>query len=133
MFTKESWSNLSDNDKTQFIRKFCELHHLNDFDYTKAKENAEKLKDVTGAFINVDNPCIVLRNIDPILTRLILSWMYTEIEITTENGKIIKNNCPFGGMGIEELWFDKSCLMQYSDEEKDILNRAIEILKRKGL
>lgn len=133
MFTKESWAKLSDNDKTKFIRKFCEMHSLNNFDYAKAKEFAEKMKNVSCAFINNSNPCIVLRNIDPILTQLVLSWMYSEIEITSEDGHVIKNNCPFAGFGIEEIYFDKSSLMEYSDEEKEILNKAVEILTTKGL
>ena len=41
--------------------------------------------------------------------------------------------CPFMGYHIVELVFDKVSLMEFTDEEKNVLNQAMNILKSRGI
>lgn len=125
MVDKEQWKKLSDEDKSYVIGKFCERLGLGkDFDYAKAREYHDRVNNT----MSYENPVLVLKLIDPILADMILAWMYTKVELP--NGK--KTEVPFLGYNLIEFVFDKSSLMNYNSEEKEVLRDAIRILKNKG-
>lgn len=44
MVSKEYWANLSDEDKSKIIRRFCEINDIGpDFDYAKVRDFSEGL------------------------------------------------------------------------------------------
>lgn len=129
---KEKWFNMSDKQKTTFMRGVFKNMNLGDtFDYAECVKSAERFKETTGHYYGVfKNPCIVLELADPILACTLLSWMYTKYNDKGErdsNG----DTAPLFGYNMIELYFDKGSLMAFSDEEKRVLRRAIEILKEK--
>ena len=135
MVDKEQWEKLSDEDKSYVIGKFCEELGLGkDFDYAKAREYHELLQEgyrqlrLTNNTSADENQGLVLKLIDPIMADMVLSWMYNKVELP--NGK--KTEVPFLGYNLMEFVFDKSSLMNYDDEEKEVLRDAIRILKNKG-
>ena len=93
-------------------------------EYRKVYRQA-RLTNNTMAY---ENPVLVLKLIDPIMADMVLSWMYNKVELP--NGK--KTEVPFLGYNLMEFVFDKSSLMNYDDEEKEVLRDAIRILKNKG-
>ena len=135
MVDKEQWEKLSDEDKSYVIGKFCEELGLGkDFDYAKAREYHERVQEgyrqarLTNNTMAYENPVLVLKLIDPIMADMVLSWMYNKVELP--NGK--KTEVPFLGYNLMEFVFDKSSLMNYNSEEKEVLRDAICILKNKG-
>ena len=44
-----------------------------------------------------------------------------------------RSEVPFMGYHIVELVFDKGSLMKFTDEEKNVLNQAMNILKSRGI
>ena len=45
MVSKEYWANLSDEDKSKIIRRFCEINDIGpDFDYAKVRDFSEMVK-----------------------------------------------------------------------------------------
>lgn len=45
MVSKEYWANLSDEDKSKIIRRFCEINDIGpDFDYAKVGDFSERVK-----------------------------------------------------------------------------------------
>jgi hypothetical protein len=45
MVSKEYWANLSDEDKSKIIRRFCEINDIGpDFDYAKVRDFSERVK-----------------------------------------------------------------------------------------
>nr|UWI27731.1 MAG: hypothetical protein [Bacteriophage sp.] len=135
MVDKEQWEKLSDEDKSYVIGEFCEKLGLGkDFDYAKAREYHDRVQEsyrqarLTNNTMSYENPVLVLKLIDPILADMILAWMYTKVELP--NGK--KTEVPFLGYNLIEFVFDKSSLMNYNSEEKEVLRDAIRILKNKG-
>lgn len=135
MVDKEQWEKLSDEDKSYVIGKFCESLGLGkDFDYAKAREYHDRVQEgyrqarLTNNNMAYENPVLVLKLIDPIMADMILAWMYAKVELP--NGK--KTEVPFLGYNLMEFVFDKNSLMNYDDEEKEVLRDAIRILKNKG-
>lgn len=44
MVSKEYWANLSDEDKSKIIRRFCEINDIGpDFDYAKVRDFSERV------------------------------------------------------------------------------------------
>lgn len=74
------------------------------------------------------HPVLILRLADPKMAHQIMAWMYY-----TENTSQGEIRVPFAGYFIDEITFDKSSLMNYSEEEKAILKQAMEILRGKGV
>lgn len=136
MVSKEYWSSLSDEEKSKIIQRFCEINGLGEnFDYAKVKgfhEQIRKKYEEAGlcrpnqAF---EHPVLVLELVDPILADMVFSWMYTKVEFP--DGK--NSEIPFMGYHLVEYVFDKSSLMKFTDEEKNILNHAMNILKSRGI
>ena len=76
-----------------------------------------------------EHPVIVLELVDPLMAEMIFSWMYAKVELPNGN----KSEVPFMGYHIVEYVFDKGSLMKFTNEEKDVLNHAMNILKSKGV
>lgn len=137
MVSKEYWANLSDEDKSNLIRRFCKLHGLGpDFDYSELKRFHEEMKERyannTGLYRGnnpCENPVLVLKLVDPIMAEIIFSWMYTKLDLPDGTSSEI----PFMGYHLVEYVFDKGSLMGFTDEEKNVLNHAINILKSRGV
>lgn len=128
---KEKWESLSDEQKTSAMREFINKVGLNNFDYTKAREQRDRFIKAKSdmaftCYSDLKNPCLTLKLVDPVLTDFMFAWMYAK---SSEHGVAI----PFMGYELEEITFNKSTLMEYSDEEKQTLTAAIEILKKKGV
>lgn len=139
MVSKEYWANLSDEDKSKIIRRFCEINDIGpDFDYAKVRDFSERVKQKykeykeSGIYRNNqfwEHPVLILELVDPLMAEMILSWMYAKVELP--NGE--RSEVPFMGYHIVELVFDKGSLMKFTDEEKNVLNQAMNILKSRGI
>nr|DAJ07268.1 MAG TPA: hypothetical protein [Caudoviricetes sp.] len=136
MVSKEYWASLSDEDKSKIIRKFCEINDLGpDFDYSKVRAFFEEVKQkYKEAGLHRGNqawehPILVLELVDPLMAEMVLSWMYAKVELPSGE----RSTVPFMGYHIVELVFDKGSLMKFTDEEKNVLNHAMDILKSKGV
>lgn len=138
MVTKEQWESFSDEEKSRIIQEFCKAIGLGpDFSYSKMRENAGKLNETykKAGLIPVENPSnenpiLVLKLIDPLMANMVFSWMFKKVELKALNG--VRSEVPFLGYHLMEYVFDKSSLMEYDQSEKEILNEAVKILKRKG-
>ena len=135
----DKWQSLNDEQRNRIVQRMHEVMDFNNpnfyFDCVKVEA---KLKEINGGgwtgLISNPNPCLVLTCCDPLLSRIIGIWLNTEIQVEDKDGSIIWNDrIPFAGFFLDEIYFDKSSLMQYSDDEKDIINKAIDIIKNKGL
>lgn len=136
----EKWQSLNEEQRNKIVNKIHEVMDFSNINFYKdyvALENS--LKDKLGedsytGLISSENPCLVLTLCDPVLSRIIQRWLYTTIMVYDDDGSIIWNDrMPFAGFFLDEIYFDKSSLMKYSDEEKEIINKAIDIIKNKGL
>lgn len=130
---KDIWDAMSDEQKTVFMHNvFKDMDVGAEFDYSECKKWAERFKEAKGEYYGVfNNPCVVLELTDPILACRLMSWLYRKYD---ENGNPTSEGgqtAPLFGYTMKELYFNKGSLMQFSDSEKDILRRAIEILKEK--
>lgn len=76
-----------------------------------------------------EHPVLILELVDPLMAEMILSWMYAKVELP--NGE--RSEVPFMGYHIVELVFDKVSLMKFTNEEKNVLNHAMNILKSRGI
>lgn len=117
--TKESWENLTDDEKTQELQEI--MPGVNYKYYKELYNMCMEHGRLNPAF---ENPCLSLKLIDPVLTMMLWSWMYSK-------GKKL-NNIPLFGYRLEEITIDKSSLMNFTNSEKDILSSAIKILQDKG-
>lgn len=129
---KEKWFNMSDDQKTFFMRNVFKNMNLGEtFDYAECVKMSERMKDDTGELYGVyNNPCVVLELVDPIMAYMLLGWMYRKFNDqgeTDPNG----DTAPLFGYNMVELYFDKGSLMDFSDSEKDILREAVRIIKEK--
>ena len=136
----EKWQSLTDEQRNRIVQR---MHEVMDFAnpnfYFKcvrreAKAKAELGQGAYTGLIDNPNPCLVLTCCDPILSTVIQRWMYTNIQVEDKDGTIIWNDrMPLGGFFLDEVYFDKSSLMKYTDDEKKVINEAINIIKNKGL
>ena len=136
----EKWQSLNEEQRNKIVNKIHEVMNFSNTNFYKdyvALEN--NLKNELGengytGLISNENPCLVLTLCDPVLSRIIQRWLYSTIIVFDDDGSIIWNDrMPFAGFFLDEIYFDKSSLMKYSDEEKEIINKAIDIIKNKGL
>lgn len=88
MVSKEYWANLSDEDKSKIIRRFCEINDIGpDFDYAKVRDFSERVKQKykeSGIYRNNqfwEHPVLILELVDPLMAEMILSWMYAKVEL----------------------------------------------------
>lgn len=136
MVSKEYWASLSDEDKSKIIREFCKINNIGpEFDYAKVRAFSERIKQIYKEagiiqFNKVcEHPVIVLKLVDPLMAEMIFSWMYTRVKLPNGN----QSEVPFMGYHLVEYVFDKGSLMEFTDEEKDVLNHAVNILKSRGV
>lgn len=133
MDIKDKWNALSNADKTKVMRAFLESVNLTDFDYTSQLAFRDKIDKETNfdntIFPQLEQPCLALELIDGNMTNFLTTWLYRRIKIDGIWDDVV----PFAGYIVNELHFNKSSLMAYSENEKAILNEAIKILKRKGV
>lgn len=129
---KEKWESMTDDQKTTFMRNVFKNMSLGEnFDYAECKRFAERFKEERGHYYGVfNNPCIVLNLVDPILACTLMSWMYAKYN---DNGERDPSGetAPLFGYNMTELYFDKGSLMEFSDTEKQVLRRAVEIISEK--
>lgn len=76
MVSKEYWANLSDEDKSKIIRRFCEINDIGpDFDYAKVRDFSERVKQKykeSGIYRNNqfwEHPVLILELVDPLYGR----------------------------------------------------------------
>lgn len=122
----KKWQALPDEEKTAVLQSF--LKRLDGLKYEDICKTHERMRDIRAGDWVWEHPVLVLRLADKKMTEQILAWMYHKVE--TSQGEI---HVPFGGYFLEELVFDKFSLMQYSDDEKEILRQAMQILQEKGI
>lgn len=120
---------MTDEQKTSYMRKiFKELNIGDSFDYTECRRVYDIITEV-GVY---HNPCIVLELFDPIMAPTLMSWMYRNFD---DNGDVVDHTkgspAPIFGYNMVELTFDKSTLMEFSDNEKQILREAMRIIRDK--
>ena len=129
---KEKWQSMTDEQKTLFMRNvFKELNLGETFDYAECRRVYNRMAEMGKADYGVyDNPCITLRLVDPVLAGEILSWMYLRFDDEGHSAQS-GETAPIFGYDMVELTFDKYSLMEYSDEEQDVLRRAIQIINNK--
>lgn len=128
---------MTDEQKTSYMRKVFKTLNIGDgFDYAERREAFKRINEATRSYSVYENPCIVLELFDPIMTPTILGWMYCNFD---DNGDLVDHQgdtAPLFGYRMTELFFDKSSLMESSDNEKQILREAMRIInektKRKG-
>lgn len=135
---RKDWNALSSEEKNLVINTFLKTAGLTDFDYDKAvdfKERMEKENPNTAAchWINSNEPAIITRVVDPVLTDFIMKWMFATIQVV-KNDKVIWNNTvPFAGLEVIEFGFERDKLGRLTEDEREIICHAIEILKTKNI
>lgn len=135
----DKWQNLNNEQRNRIVQR---MHEVMDFSnpnfYFDCVRTEARFKEANGGgwtgLIENPNPCLVLTCCDSLLSRILGRWLNTKIQVEDKDGTIIWNDrLPFAGFFLDEIYFDKSSLMQYSDDEKNIINKAISIIKNKGL
>lgn len=121
----ERWKALPDEEKQKVLDEF--KRRIDNLVYSDICKSYEFYQENGGNY-KWKHPVLLLRLADEKMTHQILSWLYSEVE--TSQGKM---NVPFGGYFLEEITFDKSSLMAYDDEEKEVLRKAIQIIRNKGV
>lgn len=132
--TKEKWSALTDEQKNDFMRNAFRVMGIGDtFDYSRCRKLYERMKDDDRlmGFGEFKQPCIVLELVDPIMAHLLMSWMYTTIDIQTGEPNLGGCSVPIFGYKIIELFPDKGSLMKFSDTERSVLREAMRIIREK--
>lgn len=121
----EIWECLSNEEKQQVLDSFKQC--IGNLNYSEICKSYEKYKE-EGVYGGWKNPVLLLKLADEKMAHHILTWLYSTVKTSQGNIRI-----PFCGYFLEEITFDKSSLMEYSEEEKDILRKAIDIIKDKGV
>ena len=131
--TKEKWQSMTDEQKTSYMRKVFKSMNIGDsFDYAECRRLYERMTEKSGTWGVYNNPCIVLELFDPIMAPAIMSWMYCSFDDNGEHvGSTQGNPAPLFGYKMVELTFDKCSLMEFSENEKQILREAMRIIGEK--
>lgn len=126
---KEKWRSMTDDEKTSYMRNVFKDMRLGDnFDYGDCRRIFEETKGY-GVY---QNPCLVLELVDPIMAHFVMDWMYSFYDDEGNSAPSTlpgATHAPLFGYRLVSLYFDKSSLMNFSDWEKDIINKALSILK----
>ena len=132
--TQEKWQSMTDEEKTSYMRKVFKKMNIGDsFDYAESRKVYERMTDFgCGKFGVYQNPCIVLELFDPIMAAEIMSWMYQKFDDNGDVPEVGGSPAPLFGYKMVELVFDKSSLMEFSDDEKRILREAMLIIGEKA-
>ena len=120
--TKESWAALTDEEKTRELQEL-----IPGADYKQYKEYFERMKELKPDWLDYgtfEHPVICLELIDPIMTSELMAWMYRQGEKLDQ--------IPVFGYKMNELFFDKASLFNFTDNEREVIKHAIEILKAKA-
>lgn len=121
VLTKESWEYLTDEEKTKELQRL--IPGLN---YTELKEeyerciNHERLATLCPKW---ERPVLELELIDPVMTHLLMGYMYQQGEKLTQ--------VPLFGYKLNTIHFDITSVANYSDSEQAILREAISIIEKK--
>lgn len=116
--TKESWSNLTDDEKTAELQLI-----IPGADYKKYKEHYEKYYNNSSIEFDFEHPCLTLKLIDPVMTYMLVDWLYRK-------GNRV-NQIPIFGYALEKITLDEKSLMGFSKEESEILSKALNIISNK--
>lgn len=132
---KEFWNRLPSEEKTKAIRHFLKSQELEDFDYDKIKAQYEKITSELGDkawcyFCQLENPILELSAIDPVLSYLVYSLLFTKHKYNVE-GKEVEDTIPILGFRVDTIFQNKAAVMNFSDSEKQVLAEAIRIIKDK--
>ena len=126
---------MTDEQKTSYMRKvFKDLNIGDSFDYAECRRVYDLINwgADAGTYGVYHNPCIVLELFDPIMAPTLMSWMYRNFD---DNGDAVDHTkgspAPIFGYNMVELTFDKGTLMEFSDNEKQILREAMRIIRDK--
>lgn len=135
---KKDWNALSSEEKTLVINTFLKNAGLIDFDYDKAvafKESMEKENPNTAAchWVNSNEPVIITRVVDPVLTDFIMKWMFATTQVIKNDNVIWDNVVPFAGLEVIEFGFERDKLSRLTEDEREVIRKAIEILKIKNV
>lgn len=117
---------LSNEEKNSVLNSF--LRHLDNMNYDEICRTYDLLNESNLGTFEYEHPVLILRLADPKMAHQIMAWMCLK-----ENSSQGEIRVPFAGYFIDEIHFDKSSLMNYSEEEKAILKQAIDILRGKGV
>lgn len=123
---KKKWNELTDSEKSIIINDFVNNASLINFDYEKERKLYDTIQHEREIYPKYNEPCLILKLVDPVMTMPLLNWLF-------EKHELLDGGIPFMGYELQEIALDKSSLMNYNDEEKNIINKAIEIIKNKGL
>lgn len=122
----KKWEALPNEEKNSVLNSF--LHRLDNMNYDEICRTYDLFNESNLDTFGYEHPVLILRLADPKMAHQIMAWMYHKEN--TSQGEI---RVPFAGYFIDEITFDKSSLMNYSEEEKVILKQAIGILRGKGV
>lgn len=122
----KKWEALPNEEKNSVLKSF--LRRLDNMNYDKICRTYDLFNESNLDTFGYEHPVLILRLADPKMAHQIMAWMY--YKENTSQGKI---RVPFAGYFIDEITFDKSSLMNYSEDEKAILNQAMKILRGKGV
>lgn len=131
---KEKWQSMTDEQKTSYMRKvFKEMNIGESFDYAECRRVHDRMTEAgAGTYGIFQNPCIVLELIDSVMAPTIMNWMYRNFDDNGDSvGYVQGSPAPLFGYNLIELVFDKSTLMEFSDDEKQILREAMRIIGEK--
>lgn len=122
----KKWEALPNEEKNSVLNSF--LRRLDNMNYDKICRTYDLFNESNLDTFGYEHPVLILRLADPKMAHQIMAWMY--YKENTSQGKI---RVPFAGYFIDEIAFDKSLLMNYSEDEKAVLKHAMEILRSKGV
>lgn len=122
----ERWQALPDEEKASVLKDF--LSRLDGMDYAEICRTHDRIAETGHGSWAWEHPVLILRLADRKMAHQIMAWMHSTVQ--TSQGEM---HIPFGGYFLEEVTFDKSSLMQYSESEKEILRQAMRILREKGV
>jgi len=121
----EKWQALSDEEKDKALKAL--LQRLDGLNYKDICKHHDLMTESDMSAYAYKHPVLVLRLADEKMSHQIMSWLFSTVD--TSQGKM---HVPLFGYFLDEIVFDKSSLMSYDDNEKEILRQAIRIIQEKG-
>lgn len=122
----KKWQALSEEEKDKVLKEF--LNRLDGLNYKDICHSSALMEEANLGTYKFKHPVLVLRLADEKMSHQIMAWLYSTVE--TSQGKI---HVPLFGYFLDEIVFDKSSLMSYDDNEKEILRQAIRIIQEKAV
>lgn len=119
---KKSWDNLSNEEKNIELSKLFKGMTYDEYikDYERLQELNSEYRDLSklGAY---EAPVLELELIDHKMAHSLVSWIFCQ------GDKL--DQIPLLGFKLKTIWNDKAAFFNYSNSEKEIMNKAFEILK----